>query len=133
MQLIHQNYATIFSYFSVYHSIALYAVLVLFKFIIAGLLLARKIPEETPRVKPAMTTAVFIMNHNRPQANLCSVQVGSSYRGTKIYLHKLVHGSELILKLKVLHLFCSHFREFLHLNRNYNVFRGRLNNPLSNA
>ena len=63
MQLIHQNYATIFSHFSVYHSIALYAVLVLFKFIIAGLLLARKIPEETPRVKPAMTTAVFIMNH----------------------------------------------------------------------
>ena len=50
----------------------------------------------------------------RPQANLCSVQVSSSYRGTKIYLHKLVHGSELILKLKVLHLFCSHFREFLH-------------------
>ena len=50
----------------------------------------------------------------RPQANLCSVQVGSSYRGTKIYLHKLVHSSEHILKLKVLHLFCSHFREFLH-------------------
>ena len=50
----------------------------------------------------------------RPQANLCSVQVGSSYRGTKIYLHKLVHDSELIFKLKVLHLFCSHFREFLH-------------------
>ena len=50
----------------------------------------------------------------RPQANLCSVQVGSSYRGTKIYLHELVHGSELILKLKVLHLFCSHFRDFLH-------------------
>ena len=32
-------------------------------------------------------------NTDRPQANLCSVQVGSSYRGTKIYLHKLVHGS----------------------------------------
>ena len=52
--------------------------------------------------------------HIRPQANLCSVQVGSSYRGTEIYLHELVHGSELILKLQVLHLFCSHFREFLH-------------------
>ena len=57
---------------------------------------------------------VSFVQSSRPQANLCSVQVGSSYRGTKIYLHKLVHGSELILKLKVLHLFCSHFREFLH-------------------
>ena len=60
------------------------------------------------------TVAFINLTGYRPQANLCSVQVGSSYRGTKIYLHKLVHGSELILKLKVLHLFCSHFREFLH-------------------